>query len=199
LKQESVPELDDESRVAPGWHVAGPGPTHSTVRRLQRRDPPDLEGLNVDVNYINPFIEAVDNVFSTMLSVQPKRAGIKVSAGQSDQPSITSLVGMSGQISGVVALRFPPPTALELASRMTGTQMPEMSGDVVDAISELVNMVAGSAKAKLRYEPPLQLGLPTVVEGNGYKLKYPSKSVWLEVSFSSEAGPFSMEVTYHQN
>jgi chemotaxis protein CheX len=153
----------------------------------------------VDVNYINPFIEAVDSVFSTMLQVQPKRNGVKVSNEQSKDPSITSLVGMSGQVSGVVALRFPPETALVLAGRMLGSELRELNEEVTDAISELVNMVAGSAKAKFEFDPPLELGLPTVVEGAGYKLKYPSKSVWLEVAFTSDAGQFSMEVTYNPN
>jgi chemotaxis protein CheX len=153
----------------------------------------------VNVNYINPFIEAVDSVFNTMLSVRPKRNGVKVSNEQSDTPSLTSLVGLSGQVSGVVALRFPPETALSLAGRMLGTELPKVNEEVVDAISELVNMVAGSAKAKFDHDPPLELGLPTVVEGAGYKLKYPSKSVWLEVAFTSDAGAFSMEVTYNPN
>ncbi len=153
----------------------------------------------MDVNYINPFIEAVDSVFSTMLSLQPKRNGVKVSNEQSNTPSITSLVGLSGQVSGVVALRFPPETALQLAGRMLGSEMAEVNEEVTDAVSELVNMVAGSAKAKFEHDPPLELGLPTVVEGAGYKLKYPSKSVWLEVAFTSEAGNFSMEVTYNPN
>lgn len=153
----------------------------------------------MDLNYINPFIEAVDSVFTTMLSVQPRRNGVKVSNEQSNTPSITSLVGLSGQVSGVVALRFPPPTALQLAGRMLGTEMSEINEEVTDAVSELVNMVAGSAKAKFDHDPPLELGLPTVVEGAGYKLKYPSKSVWLEVAFTSDAGDFSMEVTYNPN
>lgn len=153
----------------------------------------------MDVNYINPFIEAVDSVFTTMLSMQPKRAGIKVSTEQSNEPRITSLVGISGKISGVVVLRFPPPTALGLVGRLSGSEYTDVNDEVVDGVSELVNMVAGAAKAKLNHDPPLQLGLPTVVEGSGYKLKYPSKSVWLEVSFQCDAGPFSMEVTYHQN
>jgi len=59
--------------------------------------------------------------------------------------------------------------------------------------------VAGSAKAKFNADPPLQLGLPTVVEGVTYRVKYPSKSIWLEVPFSSDAGDFSMEVTYNPN
>lgn len=153
----------------------------------------------MDVSYINPFIEAVDSVFTTMLDVTPRRNGLRVSDGQAKGEVVTSLVGMSGQVSGVVALRFPPKTALALAGRMVGAEMSDMSDEVTDAIAELVNMVAGSAKAKFDHDPPLQLGLPTVVEGTGYRLKYPSKSVWLEVPFSSDAGDFTMEVTYNPN
>jgi chemotaxis protein CheX len=153
----------------------------------------------VDVSYINPFIEAVDAVFSTMLDVKPRREGLKVSDGQPNGMMITSLIGMTGQVSGVVALRFPPDTALHLAGRMLGAEMSTMNGEVIDAIAELVNMVAGSAKAKFNHDPPLQLGLPTVVEGVGYKVRYPSRSVWLEVPFSSNAGSFTMEVTYNPN
>jgi chemotaxis protein CheX len=151
----------------------------------------------VDVNYINPFIEGVDSVFSTMLGVHPKRNGVKVSNGENKTACLTSLVGLSGQVSGVVALRFPPPTALQLAGRMLGSELSSVNDEVVDAVSELANMVAGFAKARLHHDPPLELGLPTVVEGAGYRLKYPSKSVWLEVAFTSEAGEFSMEVTYN--
>ena len=154
-------------------------------------------GQIVDVNYINPFIESVDTVFTTMLGVQPQRNGVKVSNEHNKEPSISSLVGLSGEVSGVVALHFPPATALQLAGRMVGSEFSEVNEEVTDAISELVNMVAGSAKAKFNYDPPLELGLPTVVEGSGYKLRYPSKSVWLEVAFTSDAGAFAMEVTYN--
>lgn len=153
----------------------------------------------MDVSYINPFIESVDTVFTTMLGVTPKRNGLKVSDGRAVGEVITSLVGLSGKVSGVVALRFPPKTALALAGRMLGAETKTVNDEVIDAISEIVNMVAGSAKAKFHFEPPIELGLPTVVEGTGYKLKYPSKSVWLEVPFTSEAGNFTMEVTYNPN
>lgn len=153
----------------------------------------------MDVSYINPFIEAVDSVFTTMLSVQPRRNGLKVSNGEARGAVITSLIGLSGQVSGVVALRFPPATALHFASRMLGTEMNTVNDEVTDVIAEIVNMVAGSAKAKFDHDPPLELGLPTVVEGSGYRLRYPTKSVWLEVPFSSDAGEFTMEVTYNPN
>jgi chemotaxis protein CheX len=153
----------------------------------------------VDVSYVNPFVESVGSVFTTMLGVRPQRQAVRISNGGVNGPRLTSLIGISGRMHGCVALCFPPETALKLASKMLGTEITEVNSEVIDAISELVNIVAGSAKAKFDADPPLQLGLPTVVEGATYHVKYPSKSVWLEVPFSSDAGDFSMEVTYNPN
>lgn len=152
--------------------------------------------VSIDVRYINPFVDAVNSVFTTMLSLQPARKSLKVSPDESDEPQITSIIGISGQVHGVVALRFPPDTARQLASRLLGSDLTENSDEVTDAVAEMVNMVAGNAKARFDHDPPLELGLPTVVEGRGYRLKYPSGSFWLEVPFETEAGAFSMEVSY---
>jgi chemotaxis protein CheX len=144
-------------------------------------------------------VEGVDSVFETMLDVQPKRCPVRIARGNGEGSALTSLVGFSGQVQGVVVLRFPPSTALQLAGRMLGTQMGQMNDEVIDAIAEIVNMVAGSAKAKFGCDPPLELGLPTVVDGSDYRVKYPSKSVWLQVPFESEAGKFALEVTVQSN
>ena len=150
----------------------------------------------MDVSYVNSFIQAIDGVFATMFSLKPKRTGLQVNHGAPTGTLITSLVGISGEVSGVVALRFPPSTALKLAGKLLGSEPNEINDEVTDAVAELVNMVAGSAKAKFECDPPLQLGLPTVVYGTGYKLRYPSKSVLLDVTFDSDAGEFTLEVTY---
>src|SRR5512138_946066 len=128
----------------------------------------------MDAQFVNPFVEAVDSVFTTMLNVQPQRMAVKVARDPVVGPRLTSLIGISGQIHGCVALSFPPATALAFAGRMLGAEVPQMNAEVIDAISELVNMVAGSAKAKFNTDPPLQLGLPTVVEGANYRVQYPS-------------------------
>lgn len=154
----------------------------------------------MNAQFINPFVEGVDSVFQMMLNVKPARCKVRMGGGGNGQTNcLTSLVGISGQVQGVVVLRFPPPTAIEMAKRMLGTDLTEVSEEVIDAISEIVNMVAGSAKAKLNYDPPLDLGLPTVVQGNNYKVRYPTGSTWLEVPFESEAGNFTLEVTFESN
>jgi chemotaxis protein CheX len=152
--------------------------------------------VGMDVRYINPFVEAVNAVFTTMLNLDPKRKTLKVSPAEAPGPQVTSIIGISGRMHGVVALRFPPPTALAVAARLLGSTPTSVTPEVIDAVAELVNMVAGNAKAKFAQDPPLDLGLPTVVEGHGYRLRYPSGSFWLEVPFSTDVGEFSIEVTY---
>lgn len=152
----------------------------------------------MNVKYINPFIESVCAVFETMLGVSPRREKVRIPlAPRENGPNmLTSIVGISGGASGVVALRFPMDTALQLAGKFLGTQYTESNDEVIDAISELANMVAGSAKAKFELDPAPQLGLPSVIEGCGYKVRYPAKAAWLEVPFTSPVGDFSMEVTF---
>jgi len=153
----------------------------------------------VDVRFINPFVQGIDSVFQTMLSIQPKRRPVKIDRASGNGAALTSLVGLSGQVQGVVVLRFPLDTALRLAGRMLATEINEVNEEVVDAISEIVNMVAGSAKAKLGYDPPLNLGLPTVVQGDNYRMRYPTGSTWLKVPFESEVGEFALEVTFESD
>lgn len=151
----------------------------------------------MDVRLIRPFVEAVDSVFQTMLNVRPVRCAERVGPGAANEEDwLTSVIGISGEMHGVIVLRFPRRTACVLTARMLGLDAVCDGPEVVDAVSELVNMVAGSAKARLATDPPLNLSLPTVVEGTDYRVKYPSQSSWLEVPFASDAGRFIMEVTF---
>jgi chemotaxis protein CheX len=111
---------------------------------------------------------------------------------------ITGLIGLSGPARGTVAVSFPVKTALAVSNRFLGTETRVMDDSVADVIAEMVNIIAGSAKARFKTDElrPIELSLPTVVRGSNYAVQYPSGSVWLEVPFDSELGPFSMRVTF---
>lgn len=154
----------------------------------------------MNVTYINPFIESLGTVFQTMLGLDPKREKPRIPqpVAEEKEKHLTSMIGISGAASGVVALRFPMDTALKLASKFLGSDYKEANGEVIDAISELVNMVAGSAKAKFKIDPVPQLGLPSVVEGTGYRVRYPAKADLIEVPFTSDVGNFTMELIFSE-
>ncbi len=152
----------------------------------------------MNVEFINPFVESVCSVFETMLDTSPERQQVRVVGDPLDENPhmLTSIIGISGKANGVVALRFPRRTALEVARRFLSSDVTVVNDEVTDALAELANMVGGSAKAQFNLDPPPTLSLPIVIEGGRYKSRCPAQAVWLEVPFCSTAGDFSMEVTF---
>ena len=153
------------------------------------------------VEYINPFIDSVYELFSTMLNSEVIRGDIELASAEKNKQDIMALIGLSGNARGAVALAFPVNTALKMVSQLLGVNVKVMDDTVSDAVAELVNIVAGGAKAKFKfrnndYNKPIQLSLPTVVRGNSFTIDYPSKSAWLEVPFNSGLGDFTLRVTF---
>lgn len=148
--------------------------------------------------YINPFVESISHVFQRMLHTRLQRKRLRASGDAFEQhgQTVTSVIGISGEASGVIALVFPRSTALKLARRFFSTDSNEMNGEVTDALAELANMVAGSAKSQFNLGSPLELSLPTVIEGCDYKMRYPTKSAWIAVPFSSDAGDFDLQLSF---
>jgi chemotaxis protein CheX len=155
----------------------------------------------MDAKLINPFVEGATHVFSTMLDTSIERLAARMSttATAKNGQALTSIIGISGKASGVVALAFPHETAIGLTQRFLGTEFSDVTPEVTDAISELANMIGGFAKAKFDFDPPLELSLPTVVNGTDYKLNYPTRSAWIEIPFGSDAGAFTMDVSFSKD
>ena len=150
------------------------------------------------VEFINPFIESIGELFQTMLGTPANRGKIGVSTGGGNPRDIVAVIGLSGSNRGTAAISFPTSTALRIVGTLLGRQMSVIDQDVSDGVAEVVNMVAGNAKAKLVGDDgePMSLGLPTVLRGNSFGVKYPSQAVWLEVPFTSELGSFCLRVTF---
>jgi uncharacterized protein (DUF342 family)/CheY-specific phosphatase CheX len=148
--------------------------------------------------HINLFIESVQNLFLSMLRCQANPGEVGIADGVGNPGDITALIGLSGPVRGNVALTFPKETVLAIVNRMLDSRAKVVDNIVADGVAELVNMVAGAAKKKLSSAdgPPVDLGLPTVLSGNGYIVQHPSKSIWFEVPFTSDLGPFTLQVTF---
>lgn len=154
--------------------------------------------MKMKVEYINPFIESVYELFSTMLGTSVNRGDVGLSRGAGNPRDIMALIGLSGPARGTVAISFPTDTALKMVSKLIGTEIRVVDDTVSDGVAEIVNIVAGNAKAKMTAggSAVIDLSLPTVVRGNSYNVDYPSQAVWLEVPFTSELGEFSLRVTF---
>ena len=154
------------------------------------------------VEYINPFIESTLETLMTMANIEAKKGNISVQQDDKAIFDISAVIGLAGEsVSGMIALSFPRKVALKIASSFIGQEIKVIDDDVCDALGELANIVAGSAKKRLVDNGnKFNIALPTVISGKGLSLYSPDNAgPSIVVKFSSSAGPFAVQVNLKES
>src|SRR5690348_429932 len=123
----------------------------------------------VNVQHINPFLMSAVNVFRTVLECDLTRGELFLKGGVQPNHEISGVIGLSGKAAGTVVLSLDRNVALKATEAMTGETPAELNADVVDAIGELTNMIAGSAKAQLE-QFEMSISLPSVILGHNHSV-----------------------------
>jgi chemotaxis protein CheX len=155
----------------------------------------------MDLDSVNPFVESDYSLFSTMLGVRVVRTGLTMSAKLKRPQEVMGLIGFSGMMRGTVALAMPHATSMAMVQCLLGTETLPDSETISDGVAEMVNIVAGQAKAKLslKVNQTLELSLPVVLHGDSYEVFSPSEAVWLEIPFESELGPITVRLNFQRS
>jgi chemotaxis protein CheX len=149
----------------------------------------------IKVEHIQPFIQATSLTFTTMVKSEAKPGKMRLQSGNATHHDVSGIIGLSGGAKGSVALSFPQLTALNVISAFIGEKMTALDKDALDAIGELANIVAGSAKQDLsKYK--IMISLPTVITGSNHTLSGPSNIPELIVPFETVYGPFDLLVCF---
>ena len=147
----------------------------------------------MQAEFINPFIISFTNTFQTMLSQSVTRGKLALTDSLEGLYEVNGIIGLSGKAVGTIVLSFETGVALQAASSLLMCDAHELNDDVVDAVGELTNMVAGAAKAKLdQYE--MSISLPNVVVGNTIDVRFPSTVTPIIVPFTCEWVNIRMQV-----
>jgi chemotaxis protein CheX len=145
------------------------------------------------VEYINPFIASLHHTFQTMLDCETQRGAPYLRTDGKADHCVSGVIGLSGLAVGTVVLNLSKEVALKAASAMLMMEMTELDADVIDAVGELTNVVAGAAKAKLE-EYHLSVSLPNVVTGQAHGIHFPSNVTPICVPFTTPWGAMVLEV-----
>ncbi len=147
----------------------------------------------MDARYINPFVKSICNTFGMM-------CGLPVTVGkpllkQDDGPlsDVSSVIGFSGDASGSVVLNFDFEVASKIASTFAGIEIDRNHPDFADALGELANMVAGSAKAQFE-GLNISISLPNVIVGPNHNVSASKAAPRLIVPCNTDLGGFMVEV-----
>lgn len=147
----------------------------------------------MNVQYINPFIEAFDSFFKEKLKSTVKQGELGVSKGEINVREFAAIVGYGGAVQGIIAMVFPVKTALGIASAIERTQVVVVDNTVTDHLGNIVYAVARDAKAKFPGGENIQQTQFAVMRGSEFMEKYPG-GVWLEVPFDTDFGDLKLRV-----
>lgn len=130
------------------------------------------------------IIAATQEVFSTMVMMEPKDEFPLREHVSRFKCSITGMVGFAGTYSGVISIHCPVALALNITSSMLGMECDEVNDDLNDAIGEIANMLGGSVKQVLsKGGLDVKLSIPTVISGEDYTVNSLSDSDCVVIPF----------------
>jgi chemotaxis protein CheX len=122
---------------------------------------------------------AVEEVFDLMLACPLQ---IPESPPSEQGLDITAMVGLAGQLCGVLSVRCSAKAASHMASRMLGIEPEKAGPEVWDALGEICNMVAGNFKNKISgLGDGCMLSVPTVITGGDYNMRSPANEEYRTV------------------
>lgn len=138
---------------------------------------------------------AAREVFELMLNCK-----LAVPTAPDETPwEVTSMVGLAGELCGLLSVRCDGKTAAFMASKMLGAVMEKIGPpEVADAIGEVCNMIAGNFKNKISgLSERCMLSPPTVITGSDYEMRSLLDSPTIEVRLLFEGMPILISLQIH--
>ena len=156
----------------------------------------------MNVEFINPFLEAVINVLKTMAFTNPKpgKPFLK-KKGEPSQGDVTGIVGMTGPVNGSIAVSFSEQAILQVVSNMFGEDFKELNGEIQDAVGELSNMISGDARRMLAEKGyQFEASIPTVITGKDHRISHIVAAPSLVIPFTIHGDhPFFVEACFEDD
>ncbi len=153
--------------------------------------------IKYDVDFINPFLDAVINVLSTMAGIEAAPGKPYINRKRVAAGDVTGLIGVSGYTTGTISLTLEKEAILAIVNNMLSAGYTEIDDDIADAVGELTNMISGKARAQLSGQGmSLRASTPSVFIGRGHTVEHVATAPILAIPFSTEHGGLVVEVCF---
>src|SRR5690348_5315675 len=103
----------------------------------------------MDPVFIDAFSQAAVNVFKTALNCDVQRDRLVAKDDPAPSFEVSGRIVLTGKVHGAIVLSLSPEMAFRAVEAMLDIQTSEIDSDVIDAVGELTNMIAGGAKTWL--------------------------------------------------
>lgn len=103
----------------------------------------------MEATLVNPFVEAALHILDTTAFVKVKPEIPFLKKDIRSQGDITGILEISGDLQGSAAISFSEKCILGIVSAMFGEDMTEINEEIIDAVGEISNMIAGHVTTKI--------------------------------------------------
>ena len=149
----------------------------------------------MDVQLINPFINATLKVLETMALVKAKAGKPFLKKDTTARGDVSGIIGFTGETNGTVSVSFDESCILKIVSSMFGEEIIEINSEITDAVGEITNMISGQARQELEgIGRTFHGAIPTVVTGKAHEIRTNTKGPKIAIPFDTAAGSFTIEV-----
>ncbi len=154
----------------------------------------------MNVEFVNPFLEAVINVLGTMASTEASPKPPFVKSDDRAMGDVTGVCGMVGEkAKGSLAISFTEEAILSIASRMLGEEISSMDETIADVVGEITNIVVGGTKRALVEQGyTFDMAIPSTVIGKDHSIFHRTDGPIMIVPFETDAGKFFVEVCFEK-
>ena len=157
------------------------------------------KGENMNVEFINAFLNGGIRVLETMAFVKPVSGKPFLKQDNQSRGDISGVIGLTGSKKGAVVFSLSKEAALKIVSSMLGQQYSEMNDEVRDAVGELTNIIAGDARRELAEKGHVfEAGIPTVIVGKGHEIVSIVKEHTIAIPFKIDNDPFIVEASFEK-
>ena len=155
----------------------------------------------MNVEHINPFIEASKTVMKTVANIDVSLGRVYLKTSPYSSETLVVVVGLMGELRGQVIFSMDKPVAFKIASAMmmgmTITELDEMSKS---AIAESTNMILGNA-ATLLYDKGIKIEIthPSLMMGDNIQISTPNMKTLCIPLILSTGGTIELDIALVEN
>lgn len=152
----------------------------------------------MNVKFLNPFIEAANEVIRAEIGIHIERGPLNLDNHPYTSEDVTVVINLIGRVEGSVFFSMGKEVALFMVSRMIGEETLELDRLAQSGIAELSNVITGKASIKLAKSGfEATISTPTILIGRGAMIST-MDFARLIVPLETPAGPMTIHLALRE-
>ncbi|MFW6365666.1 MAG: chemotaxis protein CheX [Spirochaetota bacterium] len=151
--------------------------------------------MNINAEYVNPFLEAASAVFKSVMNVDLRRGKMIIKENPEPSHDVAIIIGITGAINGEVVYSMGYQMVTKIAEILApGMTEEQILAEYKDIVGELANMITGNAMNLFAYSgKSIDITTPTVVNGKDFTITLVQQTT-LGINLYSPMGQLEMNV-----